>query len=58
MLENPRVGQEVIYVSSVRNIYARATVLRADGNTVVRMNDLGTVYFVEIGDEIIHIRGT
>lgn len=58
MLTNPKVGQQVIYISKFRNIHARATVVRADKDVVIQLNDIGTVLFVELGDEIENVRGT
>lgn len=58
MLTNPKVGQQVIYISKFRNIHTRATVVRADKDVVIQLNDVGTVLFVELGDEIDHVRGT
>ena len=58
MLINPKVGQQVIYHSLFRGIHQRATVLRVDPNIVIQLHDVGTILFIEIDDEIIHVRGT
>lgn len=59
MLTNPKVGQEVIYTSPSRNIhYQRAIVVMVDGAWVIRLKEEGTTYFVELDDDITHVRGS
>lgn len=59
MLANPKLGQEVIYSSKVRNIYfKRAIVAQVDGACAVRIKEDGDIFFVDIEDEIENVRGT
>ena len=59
MITNPRLGQEVVFSSKIRNLfYKRAVVVRVDRAIVVQLKEDGTTFFVELDDEMDHVRGS